>query len=91
MIFRLVWENVRQRPIRAMLSILLIAGPVTMILTLIGMSHGFVDESKKRYAGVGADILFRAPGSSQVMGFSTASLPDKFHQRFFGSCQKVTP
>jgi putative ABC transport system permease protein len=78
LIFRLVWENVRQRPIRAMLSILLIAGPVTMILTLIGMSHGFVDESKKRYAGVGADILFRAPGSSQVMGFSTASLPDKF-------------
>jgi putative ABC transport system permease protein len=59
-----------------MLSILLIAGPVTMILTLIGMSHGFVDESKKRYAGVGADILFRAPGSS-LMSFSSATLPAK--------------
>ncbi len=60
-----------------MLSILLIAGPVTMILSLIGMSHGFVDESKKRYAGVGADILFRSPGSS-LMSFSSASLPAKF-------------
>jgi len=78
LIFRLVWENVRQRPIRAMLSILLIAGPVTMILTLIGMSHGFVDESKKRYAGVGADVLFRSPGNYQMMGQSSAALPEKF-------------
>lgn len=64
-----------------MLSILLIAGPVTMILTLIGMSTGFVDESKKRYAGVGADILFRSPGSSQLMSFSSAALPAKFVEK----------
>jgi putative ABC transport system permease protein len=77
LIFRLVWENLRQRPTRALLSILLIAGPVTMILTLIGMSHGFVEESRKRYVGVGADILFRSPGSS-LMSFSSATLPAKF-------------
>jgi putative ABC transport system permease protein len=66
-----------------MLSILLIAGPVTMILTLIGMSHGFVDESKKRYAGVGADILLRSPNSS-LMGFSSAALPAKVVEKLAG-------
>lgn len=76
MIAKLVWENVRYRPIRTLLSILLIAVPVTLILTLIGMSHGFLDESKKRYAGVGADILFKAPSSS-LMSFSGATLPEK--------------
>ena len=48
MIARLVWENVRHKPIRTLLSILLIAVPVTLILTLIGLSHGFIDDSRKR-------------------------------------------
>ena len=41
MTFRLVWENIRFRPVRTLLSILLIAVPVTLILMLIGLSHGF--------------------------------------------------
>ena len=76
MTFKLVWENVRHKPLRTLLSVLLIAGPVTLILTLVGISHGFVEDSKKRSAGVGADILFKAPGSS-LMQFSAATLPDK--------------
>jgi putative ABC transport system permease protein len=76
LIFKLVWENVRHKPVRTALSVLLIAVPVTLILTLIGLSNGFVEDSRKRSAGVGADILFKAPGSS-LMSFSAASLPDK--------------
>ena len=76
MTFKLVWENVRHKPLRTLLSVLLIAGPVTLILTLVGISHGFVEDSKKRSAGVGADVLFKAPGSS-LMQFSAATLPDK--------------
>ena len=76
MIQKLVWENVRFRPIRTLLSVLLIAVPVTLILTLIGLSRGFLDDSKQRSAGVGADVLFRPPGSS-LMTFSGAPLPEK--------------
>ncbi|HXJ41571.1 MAG TPA: FtsX-like permease family protein [Bryobacteraceae bacterium] len=76
MIFRLVFENVRHRPVRTLLSILLIAVPVTLILALIGLSNGFLDDSRKRASGVGADIIFKAPGSS-LMTFSTAALPQK--------------
>lgn len=76
MILKLVWENVSHRPVRTLLSVMLIAVPVTLILTLIGLSNGFVEDSKKRSAGVGADVLFKAPGSS-LMQFSAATLPSK--------------
>jgi putative ABC transport system permease protein len=80
MIGRLVWENVGNRPLRTLLSILMIAVPVTLILTLIGLSNGFVEDSKKRQAGVGADIIFKAPGSNPI-SFSTASMPDALVDR----------
>jgi putative ABC transport system permease protein len=76
-IFKLVWENVRYRPVRTLLSMLLIAVPVTMILTLVGLSRGFLENSAKRQEGVGAEILFRPSGSS-LMTFSGAPLPEKF-------------
>ncbi len=79
MIFTLVWENFRFKPVRTMLSVLLIAVPVTLILTLIGLSRGFLDDSARRNAGIGADIVFRAPGTS-VMTFSGAALPEKLAQ-----------
>jgi putative ABC transport system permease protein len=77
MIVRLVLENVRHRPLRTLLSILLIAIPVTLILSLIGLSNGFLEDSRKRSAGVGADIIFKPPGGS-LMSFSSGSMPQKF-------------
>jgi putative ABC transport system permease protein len=71
---KLVWENIRFRPIRTALSILLIAIPVTLILMLIGLSHGMLDDSARRAQGIGADIVFRAPSSS-VISFSGGTLP----------------
>jgi putative ABC transport system permease protein len=62
--------------VRTLLSILLIAVPVTLILTLIGLSRGFLEDSKKRAEGVGADIILRPPGSS-LMSFSGSPIPDK--------------
>ena len=41
-----------------------------MILTLVGLSRGMLDDQKRRARGVGADILVRAPGSS-LLGLST--------------------
>jgi putative ABC transport system permease protein len=55
---------------------MLIAVPVTLILTLIGLSNGFVEDSKKRSAGVGADILIKPPGSA-LMSLSSGPLPEK--------------
>ena len=83
MIFTLVWENVRFKPVRTLLSVLLIAVPVTLILTLIGLSRGFLEDSARRSQGIGADVVFRAPNTS-VMTFSGAALPDKLIQALAG-------
>src|SRR3984885_5089692 len=47
-----------------------------MILTLVGVSYGTLDGTAERARGVGADILFRPPGSS-VIGLSSAPMSDK--------------
>ena len=74
MILRLVWENIRYRPLRTLLSVLLIGVPVMLILTLKGVSTGFMEESKQRSRGIGADIIVRPPGSS-LTGGNSAAMP----------------
>ena len=49
---------------RSLLSILLIGVPVTLILCLVGLSHGFIEDSQRRQRGIGADIVMRPKSSS---------------------------
>jgi putative ABC transport system permease protein len=64
LINKLVFENLKHRPIRTLLIVLIISIQVTMILTLVGLSHGVLNEQSRRARGVGADILIRPPGGS---------------------------
>jgi hypothetical protein len=50
---RLVFENLRHRPVRTLLSVLAIGVEVTMMLTLVGISYGTLDETARRARGVG--------------------------------------
>jgi putative ABC transport system permease protein len=61
---KLVLENLKNRPIRSLLSVLLIGVPVTLILCLVGLSHGMLEDAQRRTRGIGADIIIRPPGSS---------------------------
>lgn len=88
MINKLVLENLKHRPVRTMLSILAIAIEVTMILTLVGLSRGMLDESARRARGVGADIWVRPPGSSAI-SFSSAPMSEGL-VKFFSEQPHVT-
>jgi len=63
---RLVLENVRHQPMRSLLSALLIGVPVTLILTLVGLSHGMLEDAADRTRGIRADIIVRPKNSSLV-------------------------
>ena len=76
MIQKLVWENVKHRPLRTILSALLIARPVTLVLTLAGLSKGMIEDSNRRSKGVGADITIRPKGSS-LFSLGSAPIPEK--------------
>jgi putative ABC transport system permease protein len=81
LIGRLVIENLKHRPLRTLLGIVAIAIEVTMMLTLVGVSRGVLEETARRAKGVGADVWVHPPGSS-VMSFKTASLPQGFIKFF---------
>ena len=73
MINKLVVENLKHRPVRTLLSIIAISIQVTMVLTLVGLSKGMLDEQARRARGVGADIVIQAPNSS-VIGLNGSGL-----------------
>ncbi|HUK18562.1 MAG TPA: FtsX-like permease family protein [Bryobacteraceae bacterium] len=73
---KLVFENLKHRPMRSLLSVLLIGVPVTLILTLVGMTHGMLEDSQHRQEGIGADIIMRGSTSTSVMTLSGPSIPE---------------
>jgi putative ABC transport system permease protein len=78
---KLVIENLKHRPMRTLLSVLLIGVPVTLILCLVGLSHGFIEDSQRRARAVGADIVIRPKGSTVLtLGYS---MPEAMVDRFF--------
>jgi putative ABC transport system permease protein len=77
---KLVLENLKHRPLRSLLSILLIGVPVTLILSLVGLTHGMSEDSQKRQRGIGADILVKGSTASQAVSFSPANVPEALVQ-----------
>jgi putative ABC transport system permease protein len=74
---KIVLENLRHKPMRSLLSFLLIGVPVTLILCLVGLSHGMLEDSQRRARGVGADIIVRGSNVSSVVNFSGASMDER--------------
>jgi len=75
LIYRLVLENLKHRPVRTLLSAVAIGVQVTMILTLVGVSRGMLGDVAARSRGTGADIVVRPPNSA-ILGFS-GNMPEK--------------
>jgi len=69
LINRLVFENLKHRPVRTLLSAVAIGVQVVMILTLVGLSHGLLGDAAKRSRGTGADIII-GPSDYSVFGFN---------------------
>lgn len=81
LIFRLIASNLTQRKVRTALSILLIAVPVTLMLTLVGLSRGYIEDSRRRALGVGADIIVRSPDSHAGASLAITNMPEKLVAR----------
>ena len=63
---KLVLENLKHRPIRTLIGVVVIGIQVTLILTLVGLKEGTLSDQASRASGVGADIIVRPPSSSVV-------------------------
>jgi putative ABC transport system permease protein len=79
--WRLVWSNIRVRPVRTGLSVIAVGIQVLLILLIVGMINGVVSEWGQRVKGVGADLMVQPPDSSIFFAFSTASLPESLGEQ----------
>jgi putative ABC transport system permease protein len=69
---KMILANLVYRPVRSVISIFAVAIEVTMILLMVGLMLGILDDSKDRQRGLGADVIVRPPGSANFGAFSSA-------------------
>jgi putative ABC transport system permease protein len=74
---KLVFANLAHRPIRSLITVIAIALEVTLILVIVGLSLGILNDTRSRQAGIGADILVQPPGSSNLLAASGAPVSIK--------------
>ena len=73
---RIVSRNLTHRPMRTFLTIAAIGVEVCLILLIWGAAEGLLQESNRRRAGAGADILIR-PSTSSSATSRAADLSDE--------------
>ena len=74
---KMIFSNLLHRPVRSLISIVAIAVEVTLILVIVGLSLGMLNDAKNRTVGIGADLMVQPPGSSFLSGISGAPVPAK--------------
>jgi putative ABC transport system permease protein len=73
---RIVWGNLFHRKVRTLMTVLAISVEVSMILLILGLSDGLVEESAQRKRGIGADIIIRPSSSASTITTGTNGLPE---------------
>ncbi len=74
MMNKMIVSNLVHRPLRSAISIVAIALEVTLILLIVGLSLGMLNDSRARQAGIGADVIVMPPGSSFIVGLTGAPM-----------------
>jgi putative ABC transport system permease protein len=67
----LVTANIRQRPIRSLVSVAGVALGVALVILFTGLSRGMSNDLKRRSSNVRAEIIFTKPGSMQLLSSVT--------------------
>jgi ABC-type lipoprotein release transport system permease subunit len=89
--------NIFNRKTRTTVGILAVALGVALVLVLIGLANGSLDETATRIKNVGADIIFQAPDAAAFLALSSGVLPERLalsatcrtsnsHGRLLSSC-----
>ena len=77
MMNKMIVANLVHRPIRSLISVVAIALEVTLILLIVGLSVGMLNDARQRQAGIGADVIVQPPNTSFMAGVSNAPMSVK--------------
>src|SRR5882762_4230806 len=76
----LITANIRQRPVRTIVSVAGIALGVCLVMLFTGLATGMSNDLQKRNSNLRAEILFSRPGSMQLT-VSSLNLSTKYVDR----------
>ncbi len=74
---KLVLANLLHRPLRSLISVFAVAIEVVMILSIVAIFMGMLDDTKDRTNGIGADLVVSPSNASFMNGVSGASMNAK--------------
>ena len=81
MIGEMVLRNLLHRPLRTLISILAVGVEVALVIIIVGLTSGMLQETAKRIEGVGADLMLQPPSASAFLAFSGAPMPIRIGDR----------
>ena len=81
MISKMILSNVLHRPLRTLISVLAVGVEVALVIVIVGLTSGMVQETAKRIEGVGADIMLQPPSATVFLAFSGAAMPMRIGAR----------
>lgn len=76
----LVTSNIRQRPIRTLVSVAGVALGVSLVMLFTGLARGMSNDLQRRATNVRAELIFMRPGAVQLTS-STANLDTRYADR----------
>ena len=79
---KLIFANLLHRPLRSLISVLAVAIEVVMILSIVAIFMGMLDDQKERTNGIGADLVVSPPNASFMNGVSGAPMSAKLTDVF---------
>ncbi len=74
----LVTANIRQRPVRSLVSIAGVALGVALVMLFTGLSRGMSNDLQRRSSNVRAEIIFTRKGTMDNLTSSTANVSTKY-------------
>jgi putative ABC transport system permease protein len=79
---KLIIANLLHRPLRSLISVFAVAIEVVMILSIVAIFMGMLNDQKQRTNGIGADLVVRPSNVSFMNGVGGAPMPIKIADVF---------
>jgi putative ABC transport system permease protein len=80
-IARIIAANIFHRPVRTLVSVVAVSVEVALVIIIVGLTSGMMQETAKRIEGVGADIMLQPPSASIFLAFNGAPMPIRIGDR----------
>lgn len=73
--------NFLHRPLRTLITIVAVGVEVCLVVIIVGLTTGLLQETAKRIEGVGADLMLQPPASNFLLAFGGAPMPIKIKDK----------